>query len=102
MGRYIRIAKTSEIAEGKGKCFDVEGKEIAIFQIDGAFHAIDDQCPHVGGSLSEGFVKNCEVECPWHGARFDLRTGAALSEPASEDVKRYEVRIVGEEIEVEI
>ena len=62
----------------------------------------DDVCPHEDGPLSEGFVEGDEVECPWHAARFNIKTGKKLCEPAYEDVASYPVRVTGDDIEVEV
>ncbi len=78
------------------------GKKIAIFNVEGTLFAIDDTCTHRGGPLSEGTVAGTEITCPWHGAIFDVTSGAVLGAPAPRDVERYEIRTVGEDIEVEI
>ena len=102
MGEYIKIAARSDIAEGEGACFEVRGKTIAVFRCAGNFLAIDDECTHAGASLSEGYLDGEEVECPWHAARFNLRTGEACAAPADEPVSCYKVRVTGEDIEVEV
>ena len=68
---------------GGKKLVEVDGRAIAVFNVDGAFHAIDDVCTHDGGPLAEGELIGCEIECPRHGARFDVRTGRPLCMPAS-------------------
>lgn len=81
---------------------EVEGLQIGLFNSDGTFYAIDNVCTHAGGSLSVGLVENGRVACPWHGAWFDLKTGAALSPPASEGVRFYPTRVQGTDIEIEL
>jgi 3-phenylpropionate/trans-cinnamate dioxygenase ferredoxin subunit len=81
---------------------ELQGQRIALFRRGDSFFAIGDTCTHAGGSLSEGFLEGYEVECPLHGARFDLRTGEALCAPAFEPVPSYPTRVVGEDIEVEL
>lgn len=98
----ITLGKTNEIPEGSGKCFEVEGRPIAVFNIDGAYFAIDDQCTHAEASLSEGEIEGTVVTCPWHGAMFDVRTGEALSAPAFEGVQRYDLHIENGEIRIVI
>ena len=66
------------------------------------FYAIDDTCTHRGGPLSEGMVMGAEVTCPWHGAVFDVTSGAVLGAPAPRGVARYAVRVEGEDIKVEL
>ena len=84
----------------------LEGKRIGVFLCSGKYMAIDDHCTHDEASLADGgvFVQDgkCIVECPWHGAQFDLQSGAALTLPAVKPVKSYPVRIEGDSIEVEI
>src|SRR5713226_10188789 len=85
-----------------GKLVEAAGKRIAIFNLGGKYWAIEDTCPHRGGPLSEGMLAEDEVICPWHGSRFNLRTGAVLTPPAQRNVKSFPVRIVGTDVEVEI
>lgn len=75
---------------------------ISVFNADGQFFAIDDTCTHGLSSLSEGYVEDCQVECAWHYARFDLRTGCALSLPATAGLQTYPVRVDGDAIYVDI
>ena len=81
---------------------EVNGKEIAIFNVGGSFHAIDNTCTHVGGPLCEGELTGTEVTCPWHGGVFDVTTGEVLGPPPGRAVNRYNVRIDGPDIEVEV
>ena len=66
-----------------------------------AFYALSDTCTHRGGPLSEGTVEGAEVACPWHGARFDVKTGAVLGPPAAREVRSYPVRVTGTDVEIE-
>ena len=102
MGEYVKVAKTSEIDDQCAKCIEVGGRTIALFNIGGEFFAIDDLCPHEDGPLSEGYVEGHEVECPWHAASFNLKTGAHSGPPAEEDVATYPVRVSGDDVEVEV
>ena len=102
MPEFVPIAKVGVIAPGQGKLIEVRGKAIALFNVNGDYYAIDDECPHQGGSLSDGDLMGQEVACPWHGATFDVLTGEVLGPPASEGVCRYNLRISGDTIEVEI
>jgi 3-phenylpropionate/trans-cinnamate dioxygenase ferredoxin component len=102
MSEFVAVPRTSEIADRSAKCIEVAGRQIAVFNLGGEFHAIDDTCTHEGGPLSEGFVEGNEVECPWHGARFDIRTGEVTDGPAPEGVRKYELRVVGDTIEVRV
>jgi len=102
MGEFVKVATVAEIARGEAKAVEAGGKTIALFNLDGTFYAIDDACTHRGGPLSEGMVVGTEVTCPWHGAVFDITSGAVLAAPAPGDVARYAVRVNGEDIEVEV
>jgi 3-phenylpropionate/trans-cinnamate dioxygenase ferredoxin subunit len=99
---YIRVAKVQDVPLGGSKLVEVEGVRIALFNLDGEFYAIEDVCTHDGGPLVEGTIVNGhEVACPRHGARFDIRTGKALSMPAFEPTPAYEVKIEGDDILIE-
>ncbi len=102
MAEFVKIGKTSDIEDKTAKCVQVGGKTLAVFNLGGEFYAIDDACSHEDGPLNEGYVEDGEVECPWHAARFDIKTGAHTGPPAYEDVARYAVRVNGDDIEVEV
>ncbi len=102
MAGFVKVAQTEEVVPGRGTLVEVNGRKIALFQVDGAYHAIDDACPHQGGPLSEGDLAGTEVTCPWHGAIFDVTTGAVLGPPATKGVTRHRVRVSGTSIEIEV
>ena len=102
MAGFVKVAKTDEISPGHGKLVEAGGKKIALFNVEGAFYAIDDTCTHVGGPLSERSLDGKEVTCPWHGAIYDVTSGKVLSPPAPQGVARYDVRVEGSDIEVEV
>ncbi len=103
MAQFVKVGVTAEMQGGQGaKLVETGGKPVALFQVEGAYYAIDDTCPHRGGSLSQGMVSGYEVSCPWHGARFDVRTGAVLCPPAAHGVKCHPVRVNGTDIEIEV
>jgi len=102
MSRFIEIARTDEIAPGETKMVEVEGRKIALFNLEGSYWAIDDTCPHRGGPLSEGEVKGEEVICPWHGSEFNIKTGEVLRPPARGGVKSYKVQVEGSIIKIEV
>jgi 3-phenylpropionate/trans-cinnamate dioxygenase ferredoxin component len=102
MTRQIKIAVTSDLPSGQATAFEVEGQRLAVFNVGGIYYAIEDTCPHAGGPLSEGSVEGCKVTCPWHGADFDLKTGAVLGPPAFEGVKTFKVVVEGDDIKVEL
>jgi nitrite reductase (NADH) small subunit/3-phenylpropionate/trans-cinnamate dioxygenase ferredoxin subunit len=100
-GSFLRVAGVSEIPEGGGKSFRVDGRDIAIFRVDGVFHATSDVCPHVGGPLGEGPVEGGIVICPWHGWAFDVRTGCYAGS-RQHGIDRYAVEVRGDDILVDV
>ena len=68
-------------------------REIALYRVEGRIYATDNTCTHGAARLTEGYLEGCEIECPLHQGRFDVRNGKALCEPASEDIAAYEVRV---------
>ena len=102
MPEFRKVATIDEIPIGQAKVVEVSGSEIAIFNIGGSYHAIDNTCTHVGGPLCEGEIAGIEVTCPWHGAVFDVTSGQVLGPPAASNVNRYRVRVEGADIEVEV
>ena len=98
--RYIAVARVGEIADGAVKIVRIEDQAVAVFRLGADYFAMDDVCTHDGGPLAEGTIEGAEIECPRHGARFDIRTGAALCLPATSGVTTYPVRIEGDEIQV--
>ena len=97
MADYIRVAGADEIPAGQGRTVEVEGKRIAVFNVDGDLHAIDDTCVHRGGPLGQGALDGNVVSCPWHSWRFDVTSGACLTNPRVQ-VACYPVKIEGDDI----
>lgn len=102
MGTYTKVAKTTDLQSGQGTLIEAGGRRVALFNVGGTFHAIDDTCTHRGGPLSEGNLAGNEVTCPWHGAVFDVTTGDVVSPPAQRGVASFPVRVQGDDVEVEI
>ena len=102
MAEFIKVAKVNEVPPGKSKVIDLGGLCIALFNVNGRYFAINDMCTHAGGSLSEGDVSGTIVECPLHGARFDLETGVVLSPPAESNVTAYRVQVEGDDLMIEV
>jgi len=98
MAEFVRVAKADEIVPGTAKRIEVDGEPVALFNVEGEFHAIGDVCSHAQASLSEGYLEDDVVECPLHGARFNVRTGKNLSLPALFPVAQYEVKVEGGEL----
>ncbi|MFB3040276.1 MAG: non-heme iron oxygenase ferredoxin subunit [Candidatus Poribacteria bacterium] len=102
MSEFFKVAEVSEIPSGGKKLVEVDGYPVALFNVDGEFYAIEDVCTHDGGPLAEGELEGNEIECPRHGARFNVRTGEVLCMPAVEPVECYEVKVEGDDILVSI
>lgn len=96
------IAKISEVNEGQAKVVEVRGKRIVLCNVKGTIYAIDDICTHDNGPLGEGELFNGQIECPRHGARFDVKSGKVTCLPAVIPVKTYEVKVEGESIKIRI
>jgi len=102
MAAFVKVATTGELAPGQAKRVEAQGKRIALFNVGGTYHAIDDTCTHRGGPLSEGQVQGNVVTCPWHGAKFDVTTGAVTGPPARAGVASFRTRVNGPDVEVEL
>lgn len=102
-GGYVAVALEDDIPPGEVAVVDAQGKSLCVgHSVDGTWGAIDNVCTHDGGVLGEGELEDCAVECPRHGARFDLRTGEVLALPAVFPVNAYPVRIVDGRVEVNV
>jgi len=96
----MKVAKKKDVVEGVPFCAVFEKKPIALFNVGGTYYAIDNTCTHMGGPLCQGTLKGDVVQCPWHGSRFDLKSGKVVRGPAEIPVKQYKVQVDGEDIEV--
>jgi 3-phenylpropionate/trans-cinnamate dioxygenase ferredoxin component len=93
MAAWVNVVPAEELTPGSWLTVDVDGTQIAVFNVDGEYHAIEDVCTHDGGILTGGIVEGAEVTCPRHGARFSIISGEALSPPAYEPVPTFPVRV---------
>ena len=93
MAEWIDVAKVDELTPGNRKIITTDVAEIAVFNLDGEFFAIEDVCTHDGGELATGACDGDQIICPRHGARFCIRNGKALTPPAYEDIETFPVRI---------
>lgn len=98
MAEFKSVLKTSEVAPGEMKL--VGGTDIVVANVDGKFCAFGNLCPHEDGPLCEGELDGDVVTCPWHFTEFNVRTGEAIEGVTDEPIPVYEVRVVGEEIQV--
>jgi 3-phenylpropionate/trans-cinnamate dioxygenase ferredoxin component len=97
-GRWLRVAALSQLSDDTALPVRLGDVPIALYRLDGRVHAIDDVCTHEFALLSQGFVEGGAIECPLHQARFDIATGRCLAPPATTDLRRYAVRIEGDDI----
>ena len=102
MPQAIKVAQTDDLPPGTGKVVEADGRSIALFNVEGTLHAIDNTCPHRGGPLGEGELRGSIVTCPWHGATFDVQTGAVTGPPARTGVRSFRVRVDGQDVLVEL
>ncbi|MEZ6139746.1 MAG: Rieske 2Fe-2S domain-containing protein [Zavarzinella sp.] len=102
MARFT-IATTADVPhEGCGCSVEIAGKIFAVFRQGDEFFVVDNVCSHRAAPLHESGCENFQITCPWHGAKFDVRTGEHLNPPASTGILSYPVLLVGEEIQIEM
>lgn len=102
MNEFIKAANVPDIPDGGKHLAEVDERLVILFRIGDDFFCIDDVCTHDGGTLSDGELEGCAIECPRHGARFDIRTGEALCMPATQDTLAHEVQIKDGEVWVKL
>ena len=95
---FVTVARVGEIPVGGVKVVRVEDQPVALFHLSDGYYAMDDLCTHDGGPLAEGFLEDGVIECPRHGARFDVRTGRATLMPAVMPVQTFAVRVEGDDL----
>jgi NAD(P)H-dependent nitrite reductase small subunit len=100
-GTWRTVCRVGELADGEGKTVTVGGRLIAVFHAGGEYHAIDDTCPHMGASLSGGYVEDGIVTCPWHAWRFRLCNGVS-ADYSRIKIGWYPVRVEGDAVQVRI
>lgn len=98
MAEFTKVATRAGLPPGDRLVTEIEGRAVAVFNIEGDFYAIDDVCTHDGGPVAEGILDGVEIECPRHGARFDVRTGRPLCMPAFEPITTHRVELRGDDI----
>ncbi|MBD3334548.1 MAG: Rieske 2Fe-2S domain-containing protein [Candidatus Eisenbacteria bacterium] len=90
---HVRVGRADEIAAGEVRIFEVGEERVAVCRVGDAFYAVDDVCTHDDGPLGAGSIQDHQIECPRHGARFDVRTGDAVRMPAVAPVRTYPVEV---------
>ncbi len=97
---FVQVIEASEMIPGDRILIEVDEQPIAVFNVDGKFYAIGDVCTHDDGPLGDGELEGFQIICPRHGARFDIRSGKALTLPALVDTPWYPVRVTDGWIEI--
>ena len=97
---WITVATTDDLPNGTRRILEIDGEPVAVFNIAGTYYAIADVCSHDDGPVAEGELDGFEIECPRHGARFDVRSGKVLTFPAIVDIPSYQVRLEGNEVQI--
>lgn len=100
MSEWINVAREGSLAVDEHLIVEIEGVDVAVFNVQGSYYAIEDTCTHDGTEIASGALEGCEIICPRHGARFCLKTGKVLSGPAYEDIEMYRVRVHDGHIQV--
>ena len=93
MSDFQRVLAVSELPDPGKTLVEVDGEMVAVFHVSGSFYAIDDVCTHDGGPLADGELRDHKISCPRHGAKFDIRTGAALTMPAVRPTRAHDVKV---------
>lgn len=102
MPKTVKVARTSELSPDSGKAVEADDRCIALFNVEGTFCAIDNTCTHRGGPLGEGELNGESVTCPWHGANFNVKTGAVTRSPAGTGVRSFVVKVEAGDVLVEL
>ncbi|MEE9144613.1 MAG: Rieske 2Fe-2S domain-containing protein [Candidatus Binatia bacterium] len=97
MADFVKVGKKDDVPAGSGKTFEVNGKPIAVFNVEGNFYAVHDTCLHRGGPLGEGDVEGKIVTCPWHGWQYDVTNGVNEMDP-SMILEKFEVKVEGDDL----
>jgi 3-phenylpropionate/trans-cinnamate dioxygenase ferredoxin subunit len=99
---WVTVAKADFLEPGELMYVEVDDEPVCLINLDGELHAINDTCTHEEASLSDGTIDGDLIECPLHGGAFDIRTGAAAAMPVVVAIEKYDVRIVGDEVQVAV
>ena len=104
MPDFVPVAKVADLTDPGKMLVEVNDRLVVLFRIGGNYYALDDVCTHDGGPLSEGSLdtKACTIACPRHGAKFDIKNGAALTMPATQATQSHEVKIIGDQILIKL
>ena len=102
MADFVKVASTGDIPDPGKQYFEIDDRIVVLFHVDGAFYCLEDICTHDGGTLGDGTMVGKAIECPRHGAKFDIATGRALTMPATEDTTAHEIKVDGDSVYVKL
>jgi 3-phenylpropionate/trans-cinnamate dioxygenase ferredoxin component len=102
MAKWVKVCAEGDIPDGTVGYAEVDGVRLAVCRQDGQFYAIDDICTHDGGTLDQGTLQGFNIECPRHGAKFDIRSGRVTALPAIVPIGTYEVKVEGGDVLVDV
>jgi glycine betaine catabolism B len=95
---FVKAASVKDIQPSQMKEVEINGETICLANIEGKYYAIGNVCTHLGGPLAQGKLEGYEVQCPWHGSRFDIRTGKVARSPAMRSEPTYEIKVQDDNI----
>ena len=101
MSEFVTVVRVEDLPPGAARQVTVHDRWIGLFNVGGAFHAVDNLCLHRGGPLADGPIIGCVVTCPWHGWQYDVSSGALVQDPRI-GVTRHETRIVAGEVQIRL
>ena len=101
-GKWHTAASLSELRDNAPIVVEIAGVKVALYRVGDKFYATGNVCTHAEALLSDGLLHGCEIECPLHGGRFDIRTGEALTNPVEIDIPTFPVRVSGDKLEVRL
>ena len=90
---FVKAAGTKDVQASQMMAVEVNGEKVCIANVEGKYYAIGNVCTHLGGPLAQGKLEGYEVQCPWHGSRFDIRTGKVARPPAMRSEPTYEIKV---------
>lgn len=93
MSEFVKVADVGEISDPGKQLIEIGDRLVVLFLVEGQYSCIDDVCTHDGGPLGDGCLEGTSIACPRHGAKFDIRSGRALTMPATEDTVAHEVKV---------
>ena len=95
---FVKVAKTEDVQVSQMMAVEVNDERICLANVNGKYYAIGNVCTHMGGPLAEGKLEDYIVQCPWHGSRFDIRSGKVVRPPAMKPEPTYEVKVENNDI----